>query len=266
VELTAQESVFGRVLLDVDDQCIKSKRILTSSPLSFHRGGQLVEVVRDREGHDTIISGVFVWAVTEAAVAHKTVDPTKLDFPWTLMLVGPRPHFVWGELEMQVEITVAEFREMEVSPSQSPANMLGALALGRLGRFDEINRKETHPDLAIPARRDLRYSNYRPRIEALIGKRILGSYYETAYAYGYDLGRFYDPVVDTEEVLLCPYCRSVFDPSSSTCSACGEATGRDAPFETSVHQLAISERKPCKACKAPLLRSAVLCRWCHTRQ
>jgi hypothetical protein len=267
IALNSNETVFGRVILDVDEQCLKPRRVLTSSPLTFFKGGQLVEVSSDEEGRHVIIGGVFVFAPKLPKLGERSVDVKAVDFPWALSIIGMQPHLYWGELTIPLAISEAEAHKLEVPPMISPASALVELALGALGRLDELDRSRfKKPEMYAPGRNDLRFSEQRARIDELVGKRILGNYYDTAYAYGFDLRRFYDPAIGGSEVLLCPYCRSIFDPSKPTCSGCDEPTDCDAPFETTVQELAISERKPCRQCKAPLVVPAVLCRWCRARQ
>jgi hypothetical protein len=256
------EPLSGRIMLDVDDQCITPKRILTSSPLVFFRGAQLVEVTR-RAGADIVLPGICVHAVELPRTDHRPVDPTRVEFPWTLSLYGPRPHFYWGELRIPVDLSASEYRKIEVSPRLSPVDSLLPSALYRLGRIADIDRS-LYPDVTQfdPAKSDLRESPHRARTEELVVNRILGDYYATALAYGYDLRRFYDPHAGQRELVLCAYCLAELPDGAVACPVCAQPTGKDAPIIRTVDH----DRKPCRVCKAPILALAAIWRWCKTRQ
>lgn len=261
------EPLFGRVMLDVQEQCIRPKRILSSSPLAFFKQAHLVEVSRDEAGAQVVLPGHFVYGVELPRIAHRPVDPGEVDFPWTLSLYGPRPQLYWGELRIPVNLPISEYRAMEISPKLSPVDTLAPRALYKLGRADEIDRS-TYQDSSLfdPARNDLRDSPHRARIAELVAGRVLDDYASTAAAYGYDLRRFYDAAVGAQELVLCTYCNALLPDIARACSVCGEPTGRDAPVSETVNQLALEERKPCKACAAPILKLGTICRWCKTRQ
>jgi hypothetical protein len=261
------EQVFGRVLLDVQEQCIKPKRILTSSPLTFFKQAHLVEVTRDEGGAQIIVPGTFVHAVELSKVGHRAVDPTKVEFPWALSLYGPRPHFYWGELRIPVSLPIPQYRAIEISPRLSPVNTLIPRSLYRMGRRDEIDRS-TYRDIELfsPAADDLKESPHRARIEALVADRVLTDYYSTAAAYGYDLQRLYSAEAGQRELLLCTYCTASITADARACSVCAEPTGRDALVSKTVDELALADRKPCKVCAAPILKIATICRWCRSRQ
>lgn len=261
------EPLFGRIMLDVQAQCIKPKRILSSSPLTFFKEAHLVEVSRDEAGAQVVLPGHFVYAVELPRIAHRPVDPSEVDFPWTLSLYGPRPQLYWGELRIPVNLSIPEYRAMEISPKLSPIDTLVPRALYKLRRVNEIDRS-TYQDVSLfdPARDDLRDSPHRERIAELVAGRVLDDYTATAAAYGYDLRRFYDTAMGAQELVLCTYCNAPLPDIAGACLVCGEPTGRDAPVSETVNELALEERKPCKACAAPILKFGAICRWCKTRQ
>jgi hypothetical protein len=269
IPIAKNESLFGRVLLDTFEQCVRPKRVLSSSPLSFFcsADAHLVEVSADDASTQVVIPSAFTYAVDQDPIGHRPVDATTVDFPWTLSLYGPRPHLYWGELRIPVALSIPEYRSMEVSPGVSPVRSLVPRSLYRLGRQEQIDQRE-YPDSESysPGRQDLRASLYADRIRELVADRMYEDYYTTALAYGYDLRRLYDPDAGGRELVLCAYCCATLPETAAHCGVCTQPTGNDAPFSVTVDELAFEGRTACQGCRAPLYKNAVICRWCMSRQ
>jgi hypothetical protein len=78
-----------------------------------------------------------------------------------------------------------------------------------------------------------------------------------------------EPVItwqSTDTLVLCPYCMTPIVPGAERCPACLEDPRNDAPFESDFPDFATAAREPCRACQFPMIRLAVRCPRCRTRQ
>jgi hypothetical protein len=205
VEIAPNEYAFGRVLLDVYKQCVEKGYIGINHSLAVgDRKTIFIEFYRevfnekrfDVENPEVLIPGIFTlnlclldfeWEV----VGHKPVDPVKVDFPESLTIDGAfKGKFIKGELDAQVIITAEEIEQIGIYPSLESLMAIPEFILYSLGRQDEI--KEERRQLRDLKNIDLRFSDYRDKIYALLPSEFNKPYYELAKEKGFDLARFYE--------------------------------------------------------------------------
>jgi hypothetical protein len=202
-ELPEGGHLSGRIMLDVNRQCIRPKRVKADSTLGFFNRALLVEVYRQntaspgKERAETLIPGVFVdqralergrWEI----VGHENVDPTKVEFPEALVTEGPRPQFIWGELALALNITYQDVMRIEVYSAIKPSVLLNEIAAYYLRRATSPNEPELPPGNIISlASSDLRFSAHRDYVYQSLKRDLHQSYFEAALQAGYDLRRFY---------------------------------------------------------------------------
>lgn len=200
--ITAEEHLSGRVLLDVAAQCFAPARLAADSPLGFFQGAILVEihgVAMPRPGVGdgrVLVPSVFVAAAALTSgrwpvVGHRAVDPTQLDFPPALLLVGPRPHLIWGELRLPVAMAPDELDALDVSPTLH-TSALDQIALVALGRQADVDRTRYRKlDALRLERSDLRFHPAAADVFARAGLPARPRYFDEALARGFDPRRFY---------------------------------------------------------------------------
>ena len=205
VEIAPNEYAFGRVLLDVYKQCVKKGHIGINHSLALgNRKTIFIEFYRevfnekrfDVENPELLIPGIFTlnlclldfeWEV----VGHKPVDPVKVDFPESLSIDGAfKGKFIKGELYAEVAITVEEIEQIRIYPSLESLMAIPEYILYSLRRQDEIN--EERRQFRDLKNIDLRFSEYRDKIYALLPLEFHKPYYELAKERGFDLARFYE--------------------------------------------------------------------------
>lgn len=276
VPITRTEFLSGRVLLDVESQCIAPRRVKPHSQLAFFNGTMLAEIhgtpmpapgIADQR---ILFSSIFLpasgftsgrWQV----IGHKPVDPTQVDFPAALTLIGgPRPHLTWGELALPIAISVAELERLDISPTLHTSE-LDQMCLVALGRESEVDRSRyRNLDVLRLDHSDLRFSPAGPDLFTRAGLPAQPRYFDEALARGFDTRRFYAPD-PRAPFLVCPYCWSVRTPEA-ICWACGEDTTRDAAIETTQAELDTIARRPCPACGTMIPELALRCPRCRAVQ
>ncbi len=200
IQLHNQQYLFGRVLLDVKKQCVKSKLLDPRSPLAFFGGAILVEmyreisVNRDCSGTDVLIPGIFVgpegfkrdlWAVVD----YKEVDPIQVEFPEGLVSSGRHSRFQRGEINLTLALTGKEKQQIGVAVPQKSALALADICLYYLNLKHLINHE--YGDKMHLENADLRFSEHRSRIYQMLGEDENQSYYEMSTRLGYNISRFY---------------------------------------------------------------------------
>jgi hypothetical protein len=275
IPIGKKEFLSGRVLLDVETQCATPGRLRTDSPLVFFASAMMIEVhatpvAKPAVADDRVlIPSIFVTASALTSgrwkiVGQRPVDPSAVDFPPALTMVGPTPHLAWGELQLPIDLSVAEMERVDVSPTLEMSRV-DQIALFLLGREQEIDRKRVrNPDILRLDRSDLRFHARREELFARAGLPAQPRYYGEALKRGFDLRRFYEPDPKVP-FLVCPYCWARRTPED-ICWACGEDTSRDAAIETSQQELDTIERKACPTCKTRIPDDAIICSNCRTRQ
>jgi hypothetical protein len=275
IPIGKKEFLSGRVLLDVETQCVAPGRLSADSPLVFFSGAMLVEVhgspvpkpaVADER---VLIPSIFVVASALTSgrwrvVGHRPIDPMFVDFPPALTLVGPEPHLAWGELQLPISLSVGELETLDISPTLEMSRV-DQIALFALGREEDIDRKRVRNlDILRLDHSDVRFHPRREELFKLAGLPPQPTYYDEALKRGFDLRRFYDadPRVPFH---VCPYCWARRTPED-ICWACGEDTSRDAVIETTQQELDTMERKTCPSCKTSIPEDAIICATCRTKQ
>lgn len=205
LEIAPNEFAFGRVLLDVYKQGVEKGLIGINDSLALgERETIFVEFYKetankkelDTENPEILIPGLFTlnldlvdyeWEV----IGHKPVDPATLDFPESLTLDGAfKGAFVKGELYAEVVISAEEIQQIDIYPHLESLMAIPEIIMYALGRADEIPEdRRAARDLK---NNDLRFSDYRDKIHALLPAEFKKPYYELAKEKGFDLARFYD--------------------------------------------------------------------------
>jgi hypothetical protein len=293
LELPTGEYITGRVLLDVKNQCIRPKLLSSDSRLGFFNGYVLTEIYKQTfseptaERSEVLIPGIWTdsgslkdghWQI----ISHEEVDPTQVEFPEAFILYGARTIlFTRGEIEIPIEMTYEEYKQINVLKTKGASGWLGETCLYYLGRKDEIN----DPDLADVELRslkhaDLRFNDFRSEAYRRLGEDENISYFEMSLKHGHDIRRFYDIDKDKkkqleadpsplegldydESFLTCPYCLSIIqDLSNEICATCHEDMSHDAKMQMTVEEYRTEKRIPCVHCGKSMLNLTVLCPHC----
>jgi hypothetical protein len=192
----------GHIVLDVRKQCVRPKKIDANSSLDFFDGTLLVDIykhVADEpvfEPAERLIAGMFVmnrflksgqWPIID----HVDVDPKAVEFPETLANVQGRLCFQRGEVVLPFSRRSPSLDTIEIFPTMHrPVGvpMVCYYYLHREGLIEHIEKDQAR-DLKI---RDLRFTEHRSEIYALLDNDEDQSYYEMSLKHGYDVTRFYE--------------------------------------------------------------------------
>jgi hypothetical protein len=200
IQLPNQKYIFGRILLDVNKQCVKPKLIDSNSPLSFYDGCLLVEVYKELSdnpnflGQEKLIPGFFLmpdpiaeqdWLIID----HLEVDPQQVEFPETLSLYNGRQFFQRGEIRLPIPEKLDENDGWDIYPSITSPYALPKICLYYLGLREFLTPAQQNT--MNLERLDFRFSNRRSEIYKIIQEDENQSYYEIASRLGYDITRFY---------------------------------------------------------------------------
>ena len=199
--LVNQQYLCGRILLDVEQQCVQSNLMSVNSPLDFYRGLLLVETYSKiskepiYSGEEkTLIPGFFIdpepiesekWPVID----HHSVNPLKVEFPETIGRFNGLPHFKRGEICLALPEEVEEMEGLDIYPTITSPYILPDSCLYYLGLTDLLT-----PVQIITSnlkKMDLRFSEYRSQIYQMLGEDENQSYYEMSSRLGYNISRFY---------------------------------------------------------------------------
>jgi hypothetical protein len=264
ISLPGGTMLFGRIILNVCQQVIRSKLVRPNSPLTFFADTVLQRILRGPAlDADPLLPPLFTWRDGEwELTGHQPIAPETVDFPQYVSFRGAQPVFVWGELRLPIALTHAQARAIGVWGRINGSGHLGQYALFALGRSTEIDSRFTDPAMFDPGALDLRGSLHAEQVHGLLGSRIGDHYFETALRYGFDVRRFYGPEHRDRELLLCPYCRAPFDALDPICPTCSLDTRDDALTEITAQRLADEPRMPCQACASPILRLTLICPGC----
>jgi hypothetical protein len=200
-QLPNQHYLFGRILLDVKKQCVKTKLISPDSPLSFYDGTLLVEIYRELSekatfcGSEVLIPGFFLapepiksgeWVIVE----HKEVEPLQeVEFPETFALFNGRQCFQRGEICLTLPQKLEGDKSWDIYPTITSPYALPKICLYHLGLKELLNPVQLKT--MNLNRFDLRFSEHRSEIYKILGEDENQSYYQMSTALGYDLVRFY---------------------------------------------------------------------------
>jgi hypothetical protein len=269
------EYLSGRVLLDVESQCVAPRRLSADAPMSYFGEAVLVEIYGASmaapgvDASNLLLPSLFLtiagfsggrWKVID----NQAVDPAKVDFPATTLYVQARPHLTWGELSLPIEMSGEEYERLTQRPIVHTST-LDLLCLVALGRETEVNPKRgPRPDLLRLGHHDLRFAPAGAEVFARAGLGDRGTYYDEALRRGFDTRRFYE--LDGRTLLtVCPYCWAPRTPEE-ICWACGEDTSHDSAIELSRDELDRVERKSCPRCQSRIPASAIRCSNCRLEQ
>ncbi len=193
----------GRIMLDVNRQCVRPKLIAPGSMLSFFGRSLLLEIYAEavtpplarRPG--LLVPGLFMdsgyLAVGEwEIVGHETVDPATVEFPEALVAQGPHARFVRGEVNLPLALEYEDVRRIGAYRSIVPSSALGDICAFYLGRAADPDAPALPPgDVRSLAGSDLRFSPHRDEVYRALGEDPDEPYDRFAKRHGYDLGRFY---------------------------------------------------------------------------
>ena len=204
--INATEFAYGRILIDVYNQGLKKGLLDKFSALYFTNNTVFVEIYKeittDRdlvpENLSVLIPGIYtangflkagLWKIH----GNEEVDPTTLDFPEFLTHDGAfKSTFTRGELRVEIPLPSEKTAAIKVFNKQTAGVLFGSIVLYQLGRKSEINYPNVEDvDFFHIGKRDLRFSEYRDEILALVPDEYKGPYYETSKALGFDLKRLF---------------------------------------------------------------------------
>jgi hypothetical protein len=202
-ELPSNEYIFGRIMLDIKEQCIRPKLIKHDSALSFFNGSILVEIYKSTavktiaDLSEILIPGIFIdtdyleagyWNI----VNHKDVNPQEVEFPEYLVGSGLRAKFIRGEISLNLDLRESDVERVNVYGTKKSSATLGEICLYHLGRSHEINNPRLkNIELRSLKNSDLRFSQHRSEIYGFLGEDPNQSYDKMSTKFGYDIQRFY---------------------------------------------------------------------------
>ncbi|MFT6246717.1 MAG: hypothetical protein ACJAXI_003500 [Crocinitomicaceae bacterium] len=195
MEIAPGEYAFGRILLDVHSQCAKKGFIDGMSNLDFgYNDTILIELYKGtnsenkflEEYSEILISSLFTIAADIAlnywsVVGYKEVDPTKIDFPEFLLHNGALGgKYIKGEITYTIPTEWAEVANIDIFRSQHASITIPEVVLYALGRTDEVKMPPEKLHRRGAGNSDIRYSEYKERIHALLPEEFKKPYYEMA--------------------------------------------------------------------------------------
>jgi Immunity protein 26 len=294
LQLPTEEYMTGRILLDVNRQCIRPRLLTSDSPLGFHNGHILIEIYKqtfsrpNSSRSDILIPGIWtdpgmlergLWEIID----HETIDPSRVEFPESFIGSGPEIIlFRRGELELPINMTRDEYDRLEILGTTHASGIIEEMiCLYYLDRKDDLRKYV--PDLvdlelASLKHSDIRFNDFRSEAYLRLGEDENQSYFEMALKHGYDLRRFYnidkkkkkelelnpsplDELDDDAILILCPYCQSIVGEDDQICNTCHEDMTYDSKHELTVEQYHNRKRVPCKFCSKSIFKS-VVCPYC----
>lgn len=198
------EYLTGRVMLDVKNQCIKPKLIRPNSMLGFFNGSILIEIYKQTSDtpqpmkSDLLIPGVFVdpgaiQSKTWEIIGHEIVAPEDVDFPEAFVNMGRHLHFVKGEISLAVPRTDEDLSQIRgINRTTYPSSLFHEYCLFHLDRSDEINNSLLEDiNFRNLGQSDLRLSEDREKVYAILELDYEQPYYQLALSHGFDVNRFY---------------------------------------------------------------------------
>jgi hypothetical protein len=205
-EINKKEFGFGRVILDVYPQCVKTGLIDKHSLLLFGNEESIfIELFKQTSSNplfeiDTnavLVPGLFpsnfalvdyFWQV----VGYEPVDFTKIDFPEFLTHDGAtHGKFIKGEISITIEVPYEEVEAINIYANELAVISIPDVVLFGLGRFDEMESDQALSYFVDMSKNDIRFSDVKEKIHAKLPDIFKGAYYEVSKALGYDLKRFF---------------------------------------------------------------------------
>ncbi len=206
IEIASGEYAYGRILLDIYGSH-KKKSILEDDSY-LHVGFDdtvLVEIYKETGLEhklfntlpEVLISSLFVTAADIKLtywkiIGHKDVDPTKIDFPEFVIHNGALGgRFIKGEISTAFDMEWADITKIKVPISTPPSINIPQMILNALGRTEEIDFPKDKRSFLELGTFDLRYSENKKEVYALLPDEFKKNYYEMARDKGFDLIRLY---------------------------------------------------------------------------
>lgn len=201
IRLSNGKYISGRIMLDVKKQCVLSKKIGSDSPLDFFNGTLLVDLYKNISDEpvfsltEPLIPGIFIldtalksgqWPI----ISYEGVDPKCVEFPETLANVQGRLCFQRGEVVLPFPTNASLHDNLEIYPTIHRPEKLPLISNYYL-HLEGIIKHMNDEQMRDLKHCDLRFSNYRAEIYALLGEDEDESYYEISSRLGYDISRFY---------------------------------------------------------------------------
>lgn len=191
--------VFGRILLDIEEKCIKTKLVDENSPLArlaclVIEGYNLLKDEPVFEPSPTLIRGYLVEDSafhngTFSIVEHKPVEPNELDFPGTFDInpFNGDVAFERGEVYIPLSISEDEAESFEIIGGVHFSTAFSSVILTLMNRTDLTEH------VAELKYDDIRFNTIekQKQIYSLIGEDMSLSYYDLSLKHGFDPKRFY---------------------------------------------------------------------------
>jgi hypothetical protein len=205
-EITPKEYGFGRVLLDIYNQAMNPGLIDSQSTLDLGRDDTILVELYSNTGSinelnidnletltpSVLTSSVLIKCADWKICGHKEVDVEKIDFPEFITEGGfDNSDFIKGELKVNIPLEIEVAEELELYLGDIAAFSIPYIVLMALNRADEIDDYEGDFSRLELKNYDLRYSQKRNEILALLPDEYKGSYFEVSKNHSFDLSRFY---------------------------------------------------------------------------
>lgn len=193
--------VFGRVMLDVSKQCIRTGLIETSSPLQFFGSCLLVEMYNTLSAEpvfskaDVLIPGVFIDARSFKSglfkvVGHKPVDPAQVEFPEALASLQTGTVFQRGEVCLPVKLSSADLDRIHVYPTITPSLSIQDHCLFYMGKQHLVQHQWA--DRMNLEHSDLRFAEFhRKTVYKLLDMEANEPYNSLSRKMGFAIERFH---------------------------------------------------------------------------
>jgi len=204
VPLNESECAFGRIMLNLETQCIGPKLLAEGCILNMHPETALMELYRETTSGElpasrtVLIPGLLTgYSLIEnglwKTLGRVEVDVQEVKFPeWLGSRSVSEGVLLQGEIGSPFPMSMDELEEIEIEPGSLAAITVGELILYQLNRKDEIKFPGlTNVEVRNLGRHDLRFSPNRDLVYELAGLDPNESYYERSKRMGFDLKRFY---------------------------------------------------------------------------
>ncbi len=201
VKVEKNEFIFGRILFDVVNQCIK-KNLDKNNYMGFFNKCFLIETFKgvfssfdkiDMEKKAVISSFVpvdFFYDYECNIIGNVKVDPKEVSFPEVLSSTNMDYFFSVGLLQFSIKLSETEYENIGVYPSFGTGYWEIIATLDFSNRIDLIEEGD-HMDNYFEDS-DLRSNpELRKKIYSMIGEDPDQSYYELSLKHGFDLSRLY---------------------------------------------------------------------------
>ncbi len=199
-QVTTGKYISGRIILDIKEQCIEPNLLKANSTLNAFSESILVEIYSGLSQKPewvkskVLIPGILVegdllktgeWEIID----YSKIDPTRVEFPETLILFEGQALFERGEISLHLSLDYDDLRRINVYPTFKSAKSLPDICLYYLNLKHLIN--DDFAETKHLKNSDLRFSEYRHEIYHLLNEDEHQSYFEMSSRLGYYITRFY---------------------------------------------------------------------------